>query len=144
MHLNWLGYLKWIGWLARWLGWLGWAGEAGWDGLVLLGHRTVINNYAGVTVKSHQQMLETFLKWADGLQTKKYSVGPEPSIYMATNLKDNMDEAVPSRAKVIVDLGLPDSAQCTQWWKRHAPRSVPLSSRQRSKHSQAHIAVIET
>ena len=38
----------------------------------LLGRRSVMANYASVEVKSHQKMLETFLKWTDGLQTKKY------------------------------------------------------------------------
>ena len=87
---------------------------------ILLGRRSVMSNYASVAVKSHQQILEAFLKWTDGLQTREYAAGRAPLIVMATNLRDNMDEAVLSRAKMCVEFGLPDATQCKQWWAEHA------------------------
>jgi len=87
---------------------------------ILLGRRSVMSSYASVAVKSHQQMLETFLTWVDGLQTKTYEPGRAPLICMATNLKDNMDEAILDRTKVKVEFELPDFYQCTRWWAEHA------------------------
>lgn len=87
---------------------------------ILLGRRSVMSSYASVAVKSHQQMLETFLTWVDGLQTKTYEPGRAPLICMATNLKDNMDEAILDRTQVKVEFELPDSDQCTRWWAEHA------------------------
>ena len=86
----------------------------------LLGRRSVMADYASVAVKSHQQMLETFLKWTDGIQTKTYSSGQAPLICMATNLRENIDEAIISRTLTTVEFALPDSNQCIQWWKEHA------------------------
>ncbi len=90
----------------------------------LVGRRSVMADSASVAVKSHQQMLETFLKWTDGLQTKTYAPG-QALICMATNLKENIDEAILSRTLVTVEFDLPDSNQCIQWWADHA---IQLSS----------------
>ena len=54
----------------------------------LLGRRSVMADYASVEDKSHQEMLETFLKWTDDLQTKTYECGQAQMIYLATNLHE--------------------------------------------------------
>jgi len=95
----------------------------------LLGRRSVMADYASVEVKSHQKMLETFLKWTDGLQTKTYECGQAPLICLATNLKENIDEAILSRTLAKVEFDLPDSKQCIQWWTKKAQQLSSLEVR---------------
>ena len=82
---------------------------------VVLGRRSVMSEYASVAVKAHQQMLGSFLVFIDGLQTKKYPPSQAPLIILATNLKEDTDEAFRSRAKISICFELPSAAQCRQW-----------------------------
>ena len=94
---------------------------------VVLGRRLVMSEYASVAVKAHQQMLGSFLVFIDGLQTKKYPPSQAPLIILATNLKEDIDEAFRSRAKISICFELPSAAQCSQWWADRGARHLAHS-----------------
>lgn len=88
----------------------------------LFPRRSTMGSYASVAVKSHQQLLATFLQWSDGLEEviKKVPEHRPPLLCLATNLLDQIDEAVQSRASAVVQFHLPTVAQCIKWWSQHA------------------------
>jgi AAA+ superfamily predicted ATPase len=52
----------------------------------------------------------------------------EGVVIMATNLRDNMDEAFTRRVRFIVEFPFPDEANCLRIWQTHFPASAPVSS----------------
>jgi AAA+ superfamily predicted ATPase len=51
----------------------------------------------------------------------------EGVVIMATNLRDNMDEAFTRRVRFIVEFPFPDEANCLRIWQTHFPASAPVS-----------------
>lgn len=50
----------------------------------------------------------------------------EGVVILATNLRENMDEAFTRRIRVIVEFPFPDEASRLQIWQRHFPAAAPL------------------
>jgi hypothetical protein len=51
----------------------------------------------------------------------------EGMVILATNLRENMDEAFTRRLRFIVEFPFPDAASRQQIWQRHFPRTAPVS-----------------
>ncbi len=51
----------------------------------------------------------------------------EGIVILATNLRDNMDEAFTRRIRFIIEFPFPDIEQRLAIWKRHFPKQAPLS-----------------
>jgi SpoVK/Ycf46/Vps4 family AAA+-type ATPase len=51
----------------------------------------------------------------------------EGAVILATNLRDNMDEAFTRRIRFIVDFQFPDEANRLRIWRAHLPREAPVS-----------------
>ena len=51
----------------------------------------------------------------------------EGMVILATNLRENMDEAFTRRIRFIVDFPFPDAESRKQIWKTHFPREAPIS-----------------
>jgi AAA+ superfamily predicted ATPase len=52
----------------------------------------------------------------------------EGIVILATNLRENMDEAFTRRLRFIVDFPFPDAASRKQIWQTHFPRETPVSA----------------
>jgi SpoVK/Ycf46/Vps4 family AAA+-type ATPase len=52
----------------------------------------------------------------------------EGVVILATNLRENMDEAFTRRMRFIVEFPFPDAASRQQMWQTHFPREAPLSA----------------
>jgi SpoVK/Ycf46/Vps4 family AAA+-type ATPase len=51
----------------------------------------------------------------------------EGMVILATNLRENMDEAFTRRIRFIVEFPFPDEVSRLQIWKTHFPREAPVS-----------------
>lgn len=53
----------------------------------------------------------------------------EGVVILATNLRDNMDEAFTRRIRFIVEFPFPDEASRSRIWRKHFPKETPVSDR---------------
>ena len=51
----------------------------------------------------------------------------EGMVILATNLRENMDEAFTRRIRFIIEFPFPDAENRLQMWKTHFPHEAPLS-----------------
>jgi SpoVK/Ycf46/Vps4 family AAA+-type ATPase len=52
----------------------------------------------------------------------------EGAVILATNLRDNMDDAFTRRIRFIVDFQFPDEAHRQRIWRAHLPQEAPLAA----------------
>jgi SpoVK/Ycf46/Vps4 family AAA+-type ATPase len=82
----------------------------------LFGKRTEVTDahdrYANIETSYLLQRMETY----DGL------------VILATNLRDNLDEAFTRRIRFIIEFPFPDVTQRREIWRAHIPASAPITS----------------
>mmetsp|Transcript_104680 Transcript_104680/g.265749 ORF Transcript_104680/g.265749 Transcript_104680/m.265749 type:complete len:329 (-) Transcript_104680:226-1212(-) len=82
--------------------------------------REVLSQFASVYVQGQKKMITHFIKWAEGLETKRGWEARRVILCLATNMPNKLDPAIRDRARVTVQFPLPIASQCSHFWAAHA------------------------
>lgn len=82
--------------------------------------RRSMQDYHSVRVESKNDIVKSFLEWTEGLQSRPRDAKPI-IVVMATNLRNNIDEAIQSRVGETIRFSRPTIAQCKQHFAANAP-----------------------
>jgi len=82
--------------------------------------RSVLAEYASVNALAHKKVINNFISWVEGLETKSEHSRRRLVLCLATNTIDDLDPAIRDRVRRTIKFDLPTERESTKWWSRHA------------------------
>jgi len=88
--------------------------------------RSVLAQYASVNAITHKKVINNFISWVEGLETKLDYSKRRLVLCLATNSLEDLDPAIRDRVRRTVKFDLPTARESTNWWSTHALQLTSL------------------